>query len=65
MKIPESVLMSLKERAEKIAYGRISIELNEMAKTVDIIVEERVRFLKQQEEPRAGKLVVRAVTRQD
>jgi hypothetical protein len=56
MLLSDAILEQIKQAAAKIAYGRITIEINETSKTVDIIVERRLRIDK--DEPIAGKLIV-------
>lgn len=42
--IPDNVFKYIQKEAEKIKYGKITIELNENGPFIDVITEERRRF---------------------
>lgn len=42
--IPDDLLNYIKEQAKKIHHGRITIEINQSSRKMDVIVESRERF---------------------
>lgn len=44
MEIPDNLLNYIKEQANKVHHGRITIEINDTAHKMDVVVESRERF---------------------
>lgn len=55
-KLGEEVIAAIKEAADRIPFGTITIHLIDTSDAVDIEVNERVRF-KKDDKPRAGRVV--------
>lgn len=50
MRIPDNLIQYVKNMAAKMHHGRITIEINETANKVDVVVENRERFDKESEQ---------------
>lgn len=55
-KISEKAMERIRQEAERIPYGKLTIILNETQRDVHIIVEEQLRYPKD-ENPIAGQIV--------
>lgn len=65
MKLSKEVLDTIIQAAERIEYGEITLHLVEHSNAVDVEVNERLRFIKD-EPPKPGRVAfVRKVNRQD
>ena len=58
MRLTAEHLQAIVELVGPIKYGRLTIEINETAQTIDIVTETRTRLPKDTDDtPRAGKVV--------
>jgi len=58
-KLSQQTLERIKKEAERIPYGKLTIILNETQRDVHIIVEEQLRYPKEEDKPVAGQVVTK------